>query len=413
MNNYDDCLQYLYSQLPMFQRSGAAAYKANLDNTLALDTMFGHPHHAFKTIHIGGTNGKGSTSHMLASILQEAGYRVGLYTSPHLVDFRERIRVNGEMISEEAVLDFTNNYIARNETAHIEPSFFELTVLLALQYFKAQAVDVAIIEVGLGGRLDSTNIIQPELSLITNISFDHTNLLGNTIEAIAKEKAGIIKPHTPIVISESNAEYDTIFKVQAEAAQAPIYFADQCELPVGEFELELKGIYQQKNIRGVLQAVKLLQEADWAISPENIRKGLARVRQNTKLRGRWEVVQQHPLVVCDTGHNEAGIAQIVQQLAETPKKNLWLVIGMVSDKDQKKVLSLLPKDANYVFTQPSIERAMPAESLASIAHEIGLSGCVIASVKGAAHYAISQAEAEDMVFIGGSTFVVADFFAEK
>ncbi|MFV0555107.1 MAG: bifunctional folylpolyglutamate synthase/dihydrofolate synthase, partial [Mangrovibacterium sp.] len=273
MNNYDDCLQYLYSQLPMFQRSGAAAYKANLDNTLALDTMFGHPHHAFKTIHIGGTNGKGSTSHMLASILQEAGYRVGLYTSPHLVDFRERIRVNGEMISEEAVLDFTNNYIARNETAHIEPSFFELTVLLALQYFKAQAVDVAIIEVGLGGRLDSTNIIQPELSLITNISFDHTNLLGNTIEAIAKEKAGIIKPHTPIVISESNAEYDTIFKVQAEAAQAPIYFADQCELPVGEFELELKGIYQQKNIRGVLQAVKLLQEADWAISPENIRKG--------------------------------------------------------------------------------------------------------------------------------------------
>ncbi|MFV0555458.1 MAG: glutamate ligase domain-containing protein, partial [Mangrovibacterium sp.] len=224
---------------------------------------------------------------------------------------------------------------------------------------------------------------------------------------------GIIKPHTPIVISESNAEYDTIFKVQAEAAQAPIYFADQCELPVGEFELELKGIYQQKNIRGVLQAVKLLQEADWAISPENIRKGLAQVQQNTKLRGRWEVVQQRPLVVCDTGHNEAGIAQIVQQLAETPKKNLWLVIGMVSDKDQKKVLSLLPQDANYVFTQPSIERAMPAEKLASIAHEIGLSGCVITSVKAAAHYAISQVEADDMVFIGGSTFVVADYFAEK
>ncbi len=411
MNNYDACLAYLHQQLPMFQRKGVAAYKANLNNTIALDEMFQHPHHSFKTIHVGGTNGKGSSSHMLASVLQEAGYKVGLYTSPHLVDFRERIRVNGEMISKDAVLSFMNNYVALNEKAKIEPSFFELTVLMAFQYFKDQQVDVAVIEVGLGGRLDSTNIISPELSLITNISLDHTNILGSTVEAIAKEKAGIIKIKTPVVISESNALYNGVFQAKANELNAPIYFADSCSWPIQAYELELKGVYQQKNIKGVLQAVYLLQQVGWKITEQHLKDGLAHVLKNTRLRGRWEVVSEHPMVVCDTAHNEAGIQEIVTQIAQTPKNDLWFVIGMVSDKDQKKVLGLLPATAHYVFTQPSIERAMPAADLALLASEIGLKGKVIANVKEAVQYALSVANTQDLIYVGGSTFVVADYLS--
>ncbi|MFV0291645.1 MAG: bifunctional folylpolyglutamate synthase/dihydrofolate synthase [Mangrovibacterium sp.] len=411
MKNYKECLNYLYEQLPMFQRKGAAAYKANLENTLALDELFNHPHHAFKTIHVGGTNGKGSSSHMLASILQEAGYRVGLYTSPHLVDFRERIRINGEMISEDAVLRFMKEYLALNEEAKIEPSFFELTVLMAFQYFKEQAVDVAVIEVGLGGRLDSTNIIMPEVSLITNISFDHTNLLGGTIEAIAREKAGIIKRGVPVVISESNEVYNFVFEEKAAEMVAPIFFADRCEFAIKDYELPLKGIYQQRNICGVLQVIAILQNGEWKINSEQIADGLAHVLQNTKLRGRWEVVHQQPMVVCDTGHNEAGIQLVVEQLAQTPKAQLWIVFGMVGDKDQRKVLSLLPKDANYIFTQPSIERAMSASDLASLALEFGLKGEVLVRVKEAVDYALSKASPADVIYVGGSTFVVADYFS--
>ncbi|MFV0522727.1 MAG: bifunctional folylpolyglutamate synthase/dihydrofolate synthase [Mangrovibacterium sp.] len=409
MNNYDTCLAYLYKQLPMFQRKGAAAYKANLENTIALDEMFQHPHQSFKTIHIGGTNGKGSTSHMLASILQESGYKVGLYTSPHLIDFRERIRINGEMITRSAVVNFINSYIELNKKVKVEPSFFELTVMMAFQYFKEQKVDVAIVEVGLGGRLDSTNIIQPELALITNISLDHTNLLGNSIESIAREKAGIIKPGIPIVISESNEGYNHVFADKAKELQSPIYFADRLHLP--SYELDLKGICQQRNIRGVLQSIHLLQHDGWEVQEIHIKQGLSKVCQNTKLRGRWEIVQQHPMVICDTGHNEAGIHQIATQIAQTPKNNLWIVIGMVTDKDQKKVLSLLPKKANYIFTQPGIERAISASDLAKLASTIGLKGRVIPIVKEAAQYAISRANIDDLVFIGGSTFVVADYFS--
>lgn len=411
MNNYNDCISYLYEQLPLFQRKGAAAYKANLDNTHALDELFGHPHRAWKSIHVGGTNGKGSSSHMLASILQEAGYKVGLYTSPHLVDFRERIRINGEMMSKEAVLDFVNSYIEFNKKAQLAPSFFELTVIMAFQYFKEQAIDVAIVEVGLGGRLDSTNIIAPELSLITNVSFDHTNLLGNSIEAIAREKAGIIKAGVPVVISESNPNYDAIFKLKADELHAPIYFADQQSFSAECFNLDLKGICQQKNIKGVLQGVEILQKAGWKIDSRHIEAGLAHVRQNTQLRGRWEVVQNLPLVICDTAHNEAGMRQVVSQLAATSKQQLWMVIGMVSDKEQKKILRLLPPDAHYIFTQPSIERAMPAADLARLAAEVDLLGEIVGEVKEAVQRAVSQADIDDLVFVGGSTFVVADYFS--
>lgn len=410
MNDYDACLSFLYNQLPMFQRKGAAAYKANLDNTYALDQMFKHPHRAFRSIHVGGTNGKGSSSHMLASVLQEAGYKVGLYTSPHLIDFRERIRVNGEMITPEAIMQFVHEYQQRNQDVQVSPSFFELTVIMAFQYFKDQQVDVAIVEVGLGGLLDSTNIITPELALITNVSLDHTNLLGNTVEDIAHEKAGIIKTGIPTVVSESNADYNSVFNSKAEKEQSPIYFADTCALPFAQYELDLKGGYQQKNVQGVLKAIELLQAGDWRIAEEHIRRGLASVRLNTKLRGRWEVVQENPLVVCDTGHNVGGIEQVVRQLKQTCKGELWIVIGMVNDKDQKKVLELLPRHAHYIFTQASMERAMSAKDLAAIAASVGLTGEIIPQVKEAVNHAISKAKGEDLIYVGGSTFVVGDYF---
>ncbi len=435
MNRYQNILDYLYSQLPMYQRSGAAAYKDTLENTLILDEMFNHPHREFKSIHIAGTNGKGSSSHVLASILQEAGYKTGLYTSPHLIDFRERIRVNGEMISEDAVVDFVDQFREMNMGAKIEPSFFELTVAMAFDYFRKEQVDVAIIEVGLGGRLDSTNIITPEISLITNISLDHTAILGNSIPLIAKEKAGIIKQNIPVVISESNDEYNSVFIEIAKENESPIHFADQeyqaaysmilpddlqlfnfnknKTLLFPDLKTDLRGTYQKKNIGGVLKTIELLQKKGWKIEKDHIYNGLLKVNTNTGLRGRWEIVGHNPLVVCDTAHNEAGIRLVVDQIKNTAWKSLHIILGMVDDKNPEAVLKLFPTEANYYFTRASVPRALDEKKLKKIAESCGLQGIAISKVKDAVNEALQNAEAQDLVYIGGSTFVVADYFSQK
>ncbi len=432
MTSYKKTLDYLYSQLPMFQRTGPAAYKNTLGNTLVLDIFFNHPHRQFKSIHIAGTNGKGSCSHMLASILQEAGYKTGLYTSPHLIDFRERIRVNGEMISETDVVSFVNKFRKLNEVKKIKPSFFELTVAMAFDHFKNQQVDIAVIEVGLGGRLDSTNIITPEVALVTNISLDHTNLLGDTIEQIAGEKAGIIKKDVPTIVSESNPECNPVFMNKAEEKGSPIYFADKeyhaeysMFLPEGKqvfnfkknkelvfpnLKLDLLGNYQKNNLGGVLKVVELLNEKNWNISKENIYNGLQKVVPTTSLRGRWEITGNNPLVVCDTAHNIAGVSAIVKQIKVTPWKNLHIVLGMVNDKNIDDVLSLLPKNATYYFTQAKIQRALPAADLAENAAKHNLKGNIFPTVKKAFKNARNKADEKDLIFIGGSTFIVADYF---
>ncbi|MGQ7871172.1 bifunctional folylpolyglutamate synthase/dihydrofolate synthase [Sunxiuqinia sp. sy24] len=433
MISYKHTLDFLYTHLPMYQRTGPAAYKNTLDNTLALDKFFGFPHQQFKTIHIAGTNGKGSSSHLLASVLQEAGYTVGLYTSPHLIDFRERIKINGKMISEDQVVAFINQFRQSTELRQLEPSFFEITVAMAFDHFRNQQVDVAIVEVGLGGRLDSTNIIRPEVSLITNISFDHTALLGNSIEKIATEKAGIIKPNVPIVISESNDSYNAIFESAAHQKQSPIYFADQefqadyClflpegkqlfnfkktgELTFPDLKMDLLGNYQRKNAAGVLKIIELLTAQGWIIEMSAIYEGFSKAAKNTGLKGRWEVVGNNPLMVCDTAHNEAGLKAVVSQIEATPWKNLHVVLGMVNDKNLDLVLSILPQKATYFFTQAKIPRALPAADLASQAAAFGLHGQVIPSVPEAVAKAQSIANAQDLIFIGGSTFVVADYFS--
>lgn len=430
MRTYQQVLDYLYSQLPMFQRTGAAAYKDNLDNTIRLDEMFGHPHQSFKTIHVAGTNGKGSVSHMLASVLQEAGYKTGLYTSPHLKDFRERIRVNGEMISEEAVVRFTELFQQKNETEKLEPSFFELTVSMAFDYFRSTKVDVAVIEVGLGGRLDSTNIITPEISVITNISFDHMALLGDTLPLIAAEKAGIIKKDVPVVIGETSPETSFVFEQFAERLQTEIIFADQeyqtdysmltidgkqslnihknGQLFYPDLKLDLLGIYQRHNLPTVLKAIDLLNEQGWKLSENNIRAGLLNVIQNTGLLGRWQIIGYNPLVICDTGHNPAGIKLVVEQINQTAWKQLHIVIGMVNDKDQDEVLSLLPENAQYYFTKASIPRAAEPEALAAKAERFGLKGDCYPTVRQALYEALAKAGENDLVFVGGSTFVVAE-----
>lgn len=433
MTSYTKVLDYLYSQLPMYQRTGPAAYKNTLENTLVLDELFGYPHHDFKSIHVAGTNGKGSCSHMLASVLQEAGYHVGLYTSPHLLDFRERIKVNGKMIPKDQVVTFTEEFRRLNESAHLEPSFFELTVAMAFDHFRNSQVDVAVIEVGLGGRLDSTNIIQPEVSLITNISLDHTDLLGNSIEKIAAEKAGIIKSAIPVVLSESNELYNAVFKQTAHEKESPVYFADQqfhaaysMFLPEGkqllnvqkdgkltfpELKLDLLGNYQRKNVNGVLKVLELLKENEWKISSEAIYNGLANVSKNTGLRGRWEIVGNNPLMICDTAHNEAGLKDVVSQIYSTPWKKLYMVLGMVNDKNLDQVLAVLPKEARYFFTQAKIPRALPAGDFARQAKAFGLTGTAISSVHEAVAEARRIAGPHDLIFIGGSTFVVADYFS--
>ncbi|KOH45797.1 bifunctional folylpolyglutamate synthase/dihydrofolate synthase [Sunxiuqinia dokdonensis] len=433
MTSYKHTLDFLYTRLPMYQRTGPAAYKDTLENTLVLDELFGFPHRNFKSVHVAGTNGKGSSSHLLASVLQEAGYKVGLYTSPHLIDFRERIKINGEMISEEAVVAFVDQFIKMNETAQLEPSFFEITVAMAFDYFRNQKVDIAMIEVGLGGRLDSTNIIRPEVSLITNISLDHTALLGNTIEKIALEKAGIIKESIPVVVSESNNMYNHVFEATAREKQSPIYFADQqfqsgysMRLPEGkqvfyfnkigqlaypDLKMDLLGNYQRKNAAGVLKTIELLQEKGWTIENKAIYEGFSNASKNTGLRGRWEVVGNNPLMVCDTAHNAAGLTDVAAQIEATPWKALHFVLGMVNDKNLDQALAVLPKEANYLFTQAKIPRALPAPDLAAQAATFGLRGQVIDSVPEAVAKARSQAQPEDLIFIGGSTFVVADYFS--
>jgi len=430
MRTYQQVLDYLYSQLPMFQRTGAAAYKDNLDNTIRLDEMFGYPHRSFKTIHVAGTNGKGSVSHMLASVLQEAGYKTGLYTSPHLKDFRERIRVNGEMITEEAVIGFTERFQEKNEIENMEPSFFELTVSMAFDYFRSMAVDVAVIEVGLGGRLDSTNIITPEISVITNISFDHMALLGDTLPKIAAEKAGIIKYGVPVVVGETSPDTSFVFEQFAEKVQTKLAFADQeyqadystqtidgkqslnihknGQLFYTDLKLDLLGIYQRHNVSTVLRAIDLLNEKGWNLSEEIIRRGLLNTISNTGLLGRWQIIGHNPLVICDTGHNPAGIKLVVEQINQTAWKQLHMVIGMVNDKDQDEVLSLLPGNAQYYFTKASIPRAAEPEVLAAKAERFGLKGECYPSVRQALSVARANAGENDLVFVGGSTFVVAE-----
>lgn len=402
--NYPETLDYLFGQLPMYQRIGNAAYKANLDNTYRLSEILNHPEKQFKSVHIAGTNGKGSTSHMLASVLQEAGYKVGLYTSPHLKDFRERIKINGAMISENEVIDFVKEY--KNEFEKIQLSFFEWTVGLAFHYFANQKVDIAIIETGLGGRLDSTNIVTPEVAVITNISMDHTQFLGNTLAKIAAEKAGIIKPTIPVIIGETQSEIKHVFIEKAKQLNAPIQFAD--EYPTQEYESDLKGAYQQKNKKTVVATIQTLQQLGWDITENHIINGLQNVVNNTGLMGRWQVLNKQPFTVCDTGHNEAGIKLILAQLAEQDYEKLHFVLGVVNDKDITNILQLLPKHAIYYFCQANIPRALEVYILAEKATAVGLSGTTFPTVEAAYQAAQKNATAQDMIFIGGSTFVVAE-----
>lgn len=414
----------------MFQRVGPAAYKNNLDNTLRLDDLYRKPHCQFKSIHVAGTNGKGSVSHMLAAILQSAGYRTGLYTSPHLKDFRERIRIDGEMIPEEEIVRWVEIYKTNNELWKIEPSFFELTVAMAFDYFAKEKVDIAIVEVGLGGRLDSTNIITPEVSVITNIGMDHTALLGNSLELIAKEKAGIIKNQIPVVVGTTQNKTQKVFFEKAEEQQAPLFYADQeftVPYALTDFEgnqllavekngkqlyqqlkLDLKGAYQQKNIPAVLKTVELMQQKGWKISSENISEGLAATSKLTGLLGRWQVLGHNPRIVCDTAHNAEGITEIVRQIEATPFKQLHVVFGMVNDKDPENILKLLPKNAFYYFTKASIPRALDENELAKKAAEFGLNGNVFSEVQAAFEAAKMNAGRDDFIFAGGSTFIVSE-----
>lgn len=405
--DYQETLTYLYEQLPMFQRVGGSAYKEGLDNTLALDAHFGHPHHKFRTIHVAGTNGKGSVSHTLAAVLQSAGYKTGLYTSPHLVDFRERIRINGEPISKDYVMDFVEH--ERGFFEPLCPSFFELATAMAFKYFADEQVEVAVVEVGLGGRLDCTNIIIPDLSIITNISFDHVQFLGDTLAKIASEKAGIIKKGIPVVIGETTAETKPVFIAKATEVDAPIYFAEENgreDYP--GVEHELKGIYQEKNKRTLFTALPLLNEAGYHFDEENVREGFAHVVELTGLMGRWQKLHDHPTLVCDTGHNVGGITYVVEQLRQQSCHQLHIVIGMVNDKDISGVLALLPQEAKYYFTQASVSRALPAEQLCQLATAAGLKGTSYPNVQSAVGAALRESLPEDFIFVGGSNFIVAD-----
>ena len=410
--NYKDTLDYLYNSAPLFQQIGAGAYKEGLENTWALDEHFGHPHRSFRSIHIAGTNGKGSCSHTLAAILQEAGYKVGLYTSPHLIDFRERIRVNGQPVPEAYVIRFVEDERAFFEPLH--PSFFELTTAMAFRYFAEEKVDVTVVEVGLGGRLDCTNIIRPDLCIITNISLDHVQFLGDTLEKIAGEKAGIIKPGIPVVIGETTPETRSVFQKKAEEVGAPIHFAEEEVKEVHpDWEYELKGLYQEKNRRTLWAALPLLQESGYQISESDIQAGFAHVVELTGLMGRWQKLQEHPTVVCDTGHNVGGIQYIAEQLRRQVFRRLHIVIGMVNDKDVRGVLALLPREATYYFTQASVKRALPAGQLARLAAEAGLQGTCYPDVPSAVRAAQKESLPEDFIFVGGSSFIVADLLANR
>ncbi len=463
-SSYKETLEYLYSHLPLFSKLGASAIKKDLTNTIELCERLGNPHNKFKCIHVAGTNGKGSTSHMLAAILQISGYKTGLYTSPHLKDFRERIRINGEMISEKKVVDFTVQI--KKDIEEIEPSFFEVTVTMAFKHFAEEEVDIAVIETGLGGRLDSTNVITPLLSVITNIGYDHMNILGNTLKQIASEKAGIIKHKVPVVIGERHPETEQVFINKAMEEEARIVFAED-EWGVEEVErlkeeansseliadssmlnaesskliaknskltaqssqlkahsstltaqssklhtlhlhLDLTGSYQQKNLKTVLSAVDELRKQRFVISDEHLKQALSQVQKLTGLQGRWQTLGTGPLIICDTGHNSAGMKEVVKNISATPYKNLHMVFGMVKDKDISKVLALLPQKAKYYFCNPPIERAKPARELAEEAKAFNLHGEVIEDVASAFQKAKDNAEAKDLIFVGGSTFVVAE-----
>ena len=426
--NYEETLHYLYTSIPVFQHVGASAYKPGLETSRALDNYLGNPHRAYQTLHVGGTNGKGSTSHLLAAILQLSGYKVGLYTSPHLVDFRERIRVNGEKIPQSYVVDFVERY--RRQFEPLKPSFFELTSTMAFAYFRDMHVDYAIIEVGLGGRLDSTNIITPVLSVITNISKDHTQFLGNTLEEIAGEKAGIIKPGVPVVIGDVDKEnVMRLFREKAREVNAPLYDYTElvplqsCELgednrwhfrtkDFGELTGELSGMVQARNASTVLTSVSVLREIGIPIPVEAVRDAFARVVELTGLMGRWQTVHTSPRVVCDTGHNTGGWEFLSRQLADEAKRcrTLRMVVGMVNDKDIDGVLSLMPKEAVYYFTQASIARALPVDEFAEKACRHGLKGGTYPNVGEAVRCALQDASEEDFVFVGGSTFIVADAY---
>ncbi len=424
---YQETLDYLYSQLPMFTRIGSAALKPNLNNTLALCEALGNPQNKIKTIHIAGTNGKGSSSHLLASILQEAGYKTGLFTSPHLKDFRERIRINGSMISEEKVVAFVQEHQSLFES--IQPSFFEWTMALCFDHFAMEKVDIAIIETGLGGRLDSSNVITPLLSVITNIGWDHMDLLGSTLAEIAAEKAGIIKAKTPVIIGEYQAETFPVFLAKAQEMESPIALANQkvnilyfksnihqavfdVQFQFGELwknvDCALNGHYQQKNIGTVLAAIEPIRNAGFIINEQAVKDGLSNVKRNTHLMGRWEIIGNNPLVICDTAHNVNGIGYVVEQIAAQHYEKLHFVIGMVKDKDISKVLALLPKEATYYFTKAAIPRAMEEEALQAIAIQFGLHGMTYPSVTSALNAAKKAAKTNDLIFVGGSTFIVGE-----
>jgi dihydrofolate synthase / folylpolyglutamate synthase len=425
--NYQQTLDYLFQRLPMFSRIGAAAYKADLHNTIALCDSLNNPQRKFKTIHVAGTNGKGSVSHMLAAILQTAGYKTGLYTSPHLYDFRERIKVNGEMVAESFIVDFTERIQPMIDK--VEPSFFEITVAMAFDYFAQEQVEVAVIETGLGGRLDSTNVITPELSVITNIGWDHMNLLGDSLEKIAFEKAGIIKEIIPVVIGEWLPETKPVFEKTAAEKHAPLHWAasqrqvmdwqwkhhhllldiaEQHKTDHQHYELDLPGIYQAKNILTVLEACSVLEESGWNINHAIIHDALKQVKKLTGLHGRWEILRSSPLLVLDVAHNADGVQQLLQQVEVTDHRQLYIVIGMVKDKDTGKVLDLLPKQAYYYFTQAHIPRALPVDELAAKAKAAGLTGESSPDVNAAVKAVLAKAKSGDMIVVCGSVFLVGE-----
>jgi dihydrofolate synthase/folylpolyglutamate synthase len=430
MNGYNEALNYLFTQLPMFQRTGPAAYKHSLGNSLLLDDLFGNPHKNYPTLHVAGTNGKGSVSHMLASVLQTCGYRTGLITSPHLKDFRERIKIDGKMIPEGYVANWVNKFVHKYSDLCPEPTFFELTIAMAFDYFATEAVDIAVVEVGLGGRLDSTNIITPEVSIITNISLDHTNLLGDSLQLIAAEKAGIIKPGVPVVIGQVQDETAAVFMQKAADCNAPVYFADKeysasyslsgigdtqifnfyldGKLQYPELAIDLQGNYQIYNLPAVLKTVELLRASGWNISQENMYTGLRNVARLTGLQGRWQIIGANPRMVCDTGHNESGIRQIIRQIEQTPHDKLHMVFGMVSDKDIETILGILPRNALYYFCSADIPRALEANKLKELATAAGLHGEAYSSVASALESARNAASSNDFIFVGGSSFVVAE-----
>ena len=401
---YQETVNWMFTQLPMYQKQGKTAFKKDLTNTLLLANHLKNPQQKFKSIHVAGTNGKGSSSHMLASVLQESGYKVGLYTSPHLKDFRERIKINGEEVSKQFVIGFIRRNKAFFEANPL--SFFEMTVGMAFDYFAKQKVDIAVIEVGLGGRLDSTNIITPEVSLITNIGFDHTQFLGNTLPLIASEKAGIIKPNTPVVISETQDETQPVFKEIAKQNNSKLFFADQI---INEtYPTDLLGNYQKKNVKGVLKVLEILQQKNYKISKANIKNGLLNTVKNTGLKGRWQVLQTKPKIICDTAHNKEGLSITMSQLQQEQFTKLHIVFGVVNDKDLSRIWSILPKNATYYFCKPDVPRGLDQNILKAQFLDNGFVGESYSSVSKATEAAKSKATSEDVIYVGGSTFVVSE-----